>query len=212
MMAKLLFDLDGTLSDPIDGITNCINYSLKSFGYPSLSKAEVAKYIGPPLDMSFIQITGQSNPVEIQTLVQKYRQRFSEVGFSGNRLYDDIPLVLETLQKQNVILGVCTSKPRHFAQQILELFKLDAYFEFISGGDIGIQKSQQIASLKQQGAVDSSTIMIGDRGVDISAAKQNGLRSAAVLWGYGSLAELTAESANFIVHRPIELLKLNNKL
>lgn len=201
----ILFDLDGTLSDPIVGIGRSINHALSHFGYPERELHELAVHIGPPLDHAFKSITGIEAPDELAAFVVKYRERYGEVGYSENALYDGVPEALRTLSQAGVPLGVCTSKRVDFAEQILHMFGLRSYFRFVSGGEIGVHKWQQIEGLLRQGLVSSSTVMVGDRAVDVVAAHRNGLCAAGVLWGYGSRAELENERPRYLFSSPVEL-------
>jgi phosphoglycolate phosphatase len=204
-MAQCLFDLDGTLSDPFFGIARSINYALESRDYPLQAESSLAQYIGPPLDETFKQITGVNDETEICALVAKYRERYAEVGYSENTLYPGIVESLQILAEHHIPMGICTSKRADFADQILKLFCIRHYFDFISGGDIGIQKRQQIESLLAKQSITQHTLMIGDRAVDLQAAHRNGLKACAVRWGYGSLSELEAESPSCILTKPEEL-------
>lgn len=179
----LLFDLDGTLSDPLDGVARSFNYALSFYGYEEIPLADFARYIGPPLDESFATITGSNDPVELKAFVSKCRERYSDVGFAENRLYPGIRESIEDLASKNIPLAICTSKRQDFAEKILSHFDIRDHFRFISGGDVGIQKWQQIESLIDDGSIDKRCIMIGDRAVDLTAAHKNGIRSAGVLWG-----------------------------
>ena len=105
-------------------------------------------------------------------------------------------------------MAVCTSKRADAADKILQMFGLRHYFHFISGGDTGIRKWQQIAKLRDQGLVNSKTIMIGDRAVDITAAHKNHLRAAGVRWGYGAKYELKNQRPEFQLKKPEHLLRL----
>jgi phosphoglycolate phosphatase len=160
----ILFDLDGTISDPLEGIGRSINYALAHFGYKQLKLPELAKYVGSPLDETFKEITG--NEAECKALVAKYRERYGDVGYTENILYPGVAEALFKLQAVNVPIALCTSKRQDFAERILKMFELIHYFRFISGGEIGVNKSQQIKSLLLQGQVSKSTVMIGDRAVD----------------------------------------------
>jgi phosphoglycolate phosphatase len=204
----LLFDLDGTLSDPLVGIGRSINYALSHFGYPELPLSKLAMHVGPPLDQAFSSITGLSSSSALDGFVAKYRERYGEVGYSENVLYPGIQEVMHSLAGAGVSLGVCTSKRRDFAERILELFRLRSYFSFVCGGEIGTHKWQQIRDLLENGVVNKSTVMIGDRAVDLSAAHRNGLPAAGVLWGYGSRQELEAEQPRYLFSKPQDLLGL----
>ena len=163
----LIFDLDGTISDPKDGIVRSFNYALQAFGMPARPEAEIAAYIGPPLDQTFIQLVGSHEPGLIQMLVAQYRERYAEIGYRENQLYPGIPSVLAQLAASDQYrLGVCTSKRADFAEKILEMFGLREQFEFVSGGDIGIEKWQQLEGLRRDGVISPQAVMIGDRAVD----------------------------------------------
>jgi phosphoglycolate phosphatase len=204
----LLFDLDGTLSDPLVGIGRSINYALSHFGYPELPLSQLAAHVGPPLDQAFSSITGVSSSSALDDFVAKYRERYGKIGYSENVLYPGIPEVLHTLAGAGIPLGVCTSKRGDFAEKILEMFGLRSYFSFVCGGEIGTQKWQQIRDLMEKAAVTKSTVMVGDRAVDMNAAHRNGLHAAGVLWGYGSREELEAEQPRYLFSAPPELLSL----
>lgn len=204
----LIFDLDGTLSDPKAGVVRSINHALDSHGYQQLPEAELLRYIGPPLDQTFSLITGSTEVVEICSLVESYRGRYASHGYAENTLYDGIPQVLDGLAEAGVRLGVCTSKRQDFAEKILEMFGIRSYFQFVSGGDIGVHKWQQLEDLLRKGVVTQDSVMIGDRDVDLLAAHRNGLQSAGVLWGYGSVEELQNEGPRHLFESPAGLLSL----
>jgi phosphoglycolate phosphatase len=205
--ASRIFDLDGTLSDPAVGIGRSINFALESYGYAPIADGEVSQFIGPPLDQTFMSIVGTSDAEHIRQLVSKYRERYAAIGYKENVVYPGIPDVLRTLTDSGVPLGLCTSKRANFAEDILDLFGIRQYFRFVNGGDIGIKKTDQLASLLRQGLITKSAAMIGDRAVDILAAKENGLRSVGVLWGHGSLAELQGAAPDILLESPQELLE-----
>lgn len=205
----LVFDLDGTISDPKEGIVRSINFALASHGFEQRAESEISPFIGPPLDVAFSSLVETGDADLIASLVAKYRERYADVGYSENSIYEAIPAVIESLAcTQGVKLGVCTSKRVDFAERVLELFSLRQYFSFVSGGDVGIEKSQQLSALLEQGDINQKSVMIGDRFVDLTAAHENKLHSAGVLWGYGSHAELSEHTPAYLFSRPSELLGL----
>lgn len=205
----LIFDLDGTISDPKEGIVHSLNYALVAHGFEVQPENELAKYIGPPLDSTFKAITHSDNTELILSLVAKYRERYSDVGFSENIIYSGIRETLEQLSAiSGITLGICTSKRTDFAERILDMFNLKQYFSFVHGADIGVEKWQQLQSLKRQGYINHKSLMIGDRYVDLTAAHKNGLHAAGVLWGYGSIDELKLHDPEYIFSAPNELLAL----
>jgi phosphoglycolate phosphatase len=202
----ILLDLDGTISDPLVGVGRSINYALTSCGYKPIDLTEVGKYIGPPLDRTFKEITG--NDADDRALIAKYRDRYGEIGYSENVLYPDIAETLRELSAANMPIAICTSKRQDFAEKIIEMFGLTHYFKFINGGEVGIHKYQQIESLLSQGYISNSTVMIGDRAVDLIAAHKNGLTAGGVMWGYGTQAELLHEAPRYLFRSPSELIQL----
>ncbi|MEZ5558618.1 MAG: HAD hydrolase-like protein [Pseudomonadales bacterium] len=206
--ATLIFDLDGTLSEPAQGIGRSINFALAAHRFEPIDETTVSRFIGPPLDETFRTITGLDSPALIRSLVDRYRERYAEVGYAENALYPGIAEALHDLSNRGCVLGVCTSKRGDFAEQILQLFELRELFAFVSGGDIGISKHQQLERLLAEGVVSPASTMIGDRSVDIVAARGNGLSSVGVLWGHGSEPELVEAGAEVILRHVAELSTL----
>ena len=204
---SLIFDLDGTISDPSVGISRSINYALIHHGFEPCSTEQISSLIGLPLDQMYYHLAADVDERQIPSMVDKYRERYLEVGFSENVMYDGMREVIDGLyQLQSCNLGICTSKRNDIAEKILQMFELTEYFRFVSGGEIGISKSQQIAVLLESSAISDRSMMIGDRSVDILAAHSNGIRSTGVLWGYGSRCELEEVRAGHLSDAPAELL------
>lgn len=207
----LLFDLDGTLSDPQEGIVNCLNFALQQHDLAQQPAAALTQFIGPPLDQTFAQLAQTQDAKRIQSLVVAYRERYADIGFRENTLYEGIPEVLATLDAQpGLTLGLCTSKRADFAHQILELFGIRQHFAFLSGGDVGIAKHQQIGELLTDKVINSRALMIGDRHFDLAAANRHNLDAAGVLWGFGSKQELQQHRPRFLFQRPRELTALSS--
>ena len=204
----LVFDLDGTLSDPAVGIGRSINHALLCCGFEPISESAVSTYIGPPLDVAFRAITGTESPEIVQRLVHKYRERYADVGFAENVLYPGIAEALASLSDRNCFLGVCTSKRIDFAERILQMFDLRAHFAFVDGGEIGTHKDQQLRALLANGVIGARSTMIGDRSVDVAAARANGLKSVGVLWGHGSREELTNAGADLLLESVGDVARL----
>jgi len=206
--STLIFDLDGTISDPSLGIERCINYALVSHGFPKVSNELIAAEIGPPLDETFRKYCPKADQTLISSLIVKYRERYAEVGYSENTIYSGVVESLNELSATGFRMGICTSKRRDFAEKILTLFDVLPFFHFVNGGDVGIKKHEQLAGLLQANEIDLSAVMIGDREVDISAAKANGLKSIGVLWGFGDIKELQGAGADVILGSTNELEQL----
>ena len=206
--STLVFDLDGTLSDPSVGICRCFNFALEAHGFDELPLDIIASEIGQPLDETFYKLAPQASESDVRSLIAKYRERYAEVGYSENSVYPGIQEVISRLSSAGLRLGVCTSKRQHFARKILTLFNLLPFFEFVDGGDVGIKKSEQLFGLIEAGHIDHDAIMIGDRSVDILSARSNGLRSVGVLWGFGSTFELAEARPDYTVGKVSELVQL----
>lgn len=207
-VSTLIFDLDGTISDPSLGIGRCLNYALQAHGFPEVAVEQVAVAIGPQLDEALYKLCPDADQATLSSLVAKYRERYAEVGYSENTIYPGVPESLKALSAGGVPMGVCTSKRKDFAEKILAMFGVLSHFRFVDGGDVGITKREQLAGLLQSTAIDHAAVMIGDRAVDMSSAQANGLRSVGVLWGFGDLAELQGAGADVILRGTHELGQL----
>ena len=199
----IFFDLDGTLTDPAIGITNAVMHALKKYGIAVSDRKELYKFIGPPLWDSFEKYCGFSKE-EANTAVEYYREYYRDKGMFENQVYDGCEGLLKELKDNGKILIVATSKPEVFAEQILEHFGIAKYFTFIAGSTLDgsrVKKGDVIRyALESCNIIDGSqAIMIGDREHDIIGAKEMGLSSIGVLFGYGSRAELEEAGADFIV-------------
>ena len=197
----ILFDLDGTLTDPGEGITNSVAYSLKKFGIEVEDKTELYKFIGPPLVDSFKEFYGFSDDKAWQG-VEYYREYFADKGIFENKVYKDITKVLETLRNKGYHLLIATSKPTNYAVKILEEFNLAGYFDFVSGSDMNEKNSNKSEiiryALDMNNIAPEEAVMIGDRKHDIIGAKANGVHSIGVLYGYGDMQELQMACADDI--------------
>lgn len=212
MKKYLLFDLDGTLTDPKIGITTCVQYALHSFEIeePDLDKLE--PFIGPPLKESFQKFYDLDDD-QAEAAIVKYRERFQDIGIFENELYRGIPQMLRTLQSKGMVLAVASSKPRVYVERILKHFKIDSYFKVVMGSELDgtrVNKDEVIQEalrgLFGNQPIDKEQIyMIGDRKFDVEGARALGIESVAVTYGYGSMEELKAAKADYIVQSVEEL-------
>jgi phosphoglycolate phosphatase len=198
----ILFDLDGTLTDPAQGITNSLMYALKCYGIKTADRSSLYKYIGPPLLETFSKGFGFS-PEKSAEAVRKYREYFADKGLYENKVYEGIPGLLNTLKSDGKTLIVATSKPEEYSVCILKHFGLDHYFSYICGSNMDesrSRKSEVIAyALDRARVTDKSrAIMTGDRMHDIIGANECGIASCGVLFGYGSRTELEEAGAGYI--------------
>ncbi|HLZ64201.1 MAG TPA: HAD family hydrolase [Ktedonosporobacter sp.] len=208
----LLFDLDGTLTDSGPGITKSVQYALAQFGIIEPDLAVLAPFVGPPLTDSFQNRYG-FDEAQAQQALQLYREHFAGGGMYDNAVYPGIPELLETLAGQGKRLMIATSKPTYFAEPILAHFQLDRYFERIAGSSLEgklSEKAEVIASLlAEYPEIDRrKVVMIGDRKHDIIGARDNGIDSIAVNYGYAVPGELQAAAPTYLVHTVQELGQL----
>lgn len=208
----ILFDLDGTITDSGIGIVNSVLYALKKYDIEVSNRSELYKFVGPPLADSFENYYGLSKE-EAKKAVEYYREYYREKGIFENLVYDGLEYLLKTLKDNNKTLIVATSKPQVFAKQILEHFNIAKYFTYIAGSNLDgtrIKKGEVIKyALESCNIIDlSKAIMVGDREHDIIGAKQVGINSIGVLYGYGDRNELEKAGANFIVDTVIDIEKV----
>ena len=208
----ILFDLDGTLTDPGVGITNSVAYALKKYGIPVEDTRELFKFIGPPLHESFEVYYGLSKE-EAFTAVEYYREYYRDRGIFENFVYDGMAELLKSLHSRGYMLAVATSKPEVFARQILEHFALSGYFTYIAGSNLDGTRTKKAEvidyALRSCGVQDtSSAMMIGDREHDILGAKTLGIDSIGVLFGYGSRAELENAQATYIAEHVEDIQRI----
>jgi phosphoglycolate phosphatase len=210
-MNFVLFDLDGTLTDPKTGITKSVQYALASFGIES-ELDELLKFIGPPLRTSFAEYCG-CDAARTEEAVIKYREYYSERGIFENEIYPGIPELLKALTDAGKKLILATSKAEVYARKILEHFGLAAYFTFVCGDTLDGSRSEKTAIIghiltSAGGITPENAVMVGDRRHDIIGAKAHGMRSVGVLYGYGGESELIEAGADVIVRDVRELGEL----
>lgn len=213
MYTHIFFDLDGTLTDPKEGITNSVAYALASFGIQE-DPDRLTPFIGPPLIDSFMEFYHFDLPTA-QKAVEKYREYFSQKGIFENKVFSGTQPLLAQLKAAGKTVCLATSKPEVFARQILEHFHMDGYFDQIVGScldGIRTKKGEVIgevfARLGEKCPDKAMCVMVGDRLHDIHGAQENGLDSIGVTFGYGSQEELTQAGATHIAHSFEELAQI----
>jgi phosphoglycolate phosphatase len=212
MNKAVLFDLDGTLTDPQVGIVSSIQYALKKLGFIPPACDRLLWCIGPPLTESFAKIIETEDSERIAEAIGFYRERFATVGLFENLLYPDIIEVLHAIQTKGYRTYVATSKPQIYARQIIEHFEMTGLFDRVYGSELDGTRSNkgdliQYILQTENLAIDR-TVMIGDRSHDIIGAKRHGLDTIGVTYGYGTEAELIECGADAIAHSPIQILNL----
>ena len=220
MFNYILFDLDGTLTDPRLGITSSVQYALRALGIeePSLDKLE--PFIGPPLADSFREFYGLDEE-QITTAIAKYRERFNNQGIYENEIYPGIAEMLAELKAGGKKLSIASSKPTQFVERILDYFDIRTYFDVIIGSNMDgtrSKKEEVVEEALRQMLPDemppagkkAAVAMVGDRRFDIEGAKEHGITSVGVSFGYAPEGELEQAGADFIVDTVDALLEVLN--
>jgi phosphoglycolate phosphatase len=196
---NLLFDLDGTLTDSRPGILASMRHALTTLGLEPPAEQALLRFIGPPTHDAFRELLGSSDPELNARAIDLYRERYAARGLFENSVYSGVPAGLAALLESGATLYVVTSKPELFAAQIIDHFELRPYFRHVYGSELNGERSNKgdlIAHVLICEGLKNDTWMIGDRLHDIRGAKLNSLRSAGVLWGYGSRDELLEAGAD----------------
>ena len=202
----LVFDLDGTLSDPSEGFYRSMREAIVTLGRDTPSDERLRPWIGPPLRDAFRALLGVDDDSEVERGVALYRARYDRIGWRENRVYDGVPAMLDVLRDAGHRLFVATSKPGVFAERILAHFDLRRRFEAVRGAELaaGLDGKQRVlAALLAEAALDPARCaMVGDREHDARAARALGLRAVGVLWGHGDRDELEAAGAELLCAMP----------
>jgi len=205
MTRHIYFDLDGTLTDPYEGITKCILYALDELGFPHPDDDYLYSCIGPPLWDTFPELVGKELT---KKAVDLYRERFVEVGWRENVPYDGILDALEAIASASHTLFVATSKPRQQAKRIVDHFGMGEFMQHVYGSELDGTRSNKAELLEYaigQNPGAARRIMVGDRKHDLIGAIANDMHPVGVSWGYGSIAELETTGAAAIAHTPADL-------
>ncbi len=208
MFDCILFDLDGTLTDPGEGITNSVAYALCKQGIKVNDKKELYCFIGPPLSESFSKYYG-FNHADALKCVEYYREYFRDKGMFENEVYIGVPQMLARLKDMGKRIVLATSKPEEFAKQILEHFDLIGYFDFVAGASMDESRNKKgdvIRYALESVGYPENVLMVGDRKHDILGAKENCIASLGVLYGYGDREELEESGADFIAESVEDIL------
>ena len=211
MIKNILIDLDGTLTDPREGITTSARYGLNKMGHPIADSENIDWIIGPPLKASLAKILNVDVDDDLaEQALLGYRERFSVTGLFENHLFDDVPTTLQELKKQGYKLFLATAKPEVYARQILQHFELLQYFDYPYGSELTGERTNKgdlIGYILQQEKLDPmECLMVGDREHDIFGARRFGIETIAVEYGYGSQQELDQAKPKLRIKKFAELL------
>lgn len=208
----VIFDLDGTITDPKVGITTSAKFALREMGYALQAEQDLRWMIGPPLADTFIKITGCDNQ-EAQRLIDKYRERYSVLGVHENTLYPGIRELLQALKNEDITLAIASSKPTFFVEQILDDFNIREYFTVVQGSDMAgkhVEKEDVLGFAIEKLAISEqdikNAVMVGDRKFDAIAAKKLGLKAIAVTYGYAIDGEWENVQVDYFAKTPQEII------
>lgn len=211
MYKTVLFDLDGTLTDPGLGITNSVAYALKKYGIEVEEREKLYSFIGPPLNDSFKKYYGFSDEKAMEAIMY-YREYFSDKGIFENEVYDGIKELLRRVKASGRKIILATSKPEKFALRILEHFELTEFFDVVAGASMDEKRNKKGDVIKyalEKGCLTpEDAVMIGDREHDILGAQENGIDTIGVLYGYGSRDELEKAGAMHIAETVNDIFDL----
>ena len=210
-ITTVLFDLDGTLTDPGLGITNSVMHALRRMGIEPPAREALYKFIGPPLKWSFHEYYGLDE-AQCEDAVVKYREHFADKGLFENELYPAVPGMLRKLRDAGLRLAVATSKPEPYSLRIIEHFGLKEYFEAVCGSTMEETRTNKWEVIRYAmdtlGVTPGETVMVGDREHDVLGAKKCALPAIGVLYGYGSREELSEAGAAAIAETPENVAEL----
>ncbi|GBE93035.1 HAD family hydrolase [Nostoc cycadae] len=207
----ILFDLDGTLTDPKPGITRCIQYALSELGHIAPEVDELNWCIGPPIKDSFSQLLKTSDETMLAQAISLYRSRFSTIGLFENTLYPQVLETLTAIRGAGYQTFVATSKPYIYTTRIIEHFGLSPLFDGVYGSELDGVRSVKADLihyiLMRENLLPETVVMVGDRKHDIIGAKHHHITTIGVTYGYGTEQELQTHGADFIAHSPDEIAK-----
>ena len=207
----IFFDLDGTLTDSSPGILRCINHALMELGHGPVTDGRLRGMIGAPLTRIFSDVLGGEDEVLLDRAVAAYRIRFNEVGIFENALYPGVAEVLESLCRTGHTLQIVTAKPAVAARRVAVHFGIVSFFRALHGPDLSARDCDKAtlvgAALRVAGGDPRVAVMVGDRAVDVVAARVHGVRAIAAGWGYGTRDELERAGPDYVADTVFDLIR-----
>ncbi len=207
----VFFDLDGTIVDSFEGLSNSYRHTFAAMGVPMPSDAELRRCVGPPLRGNLARLLDTESSARVEEGVTHFRRYYSTRGWAENRVYDGVRELIESFRAEGVRLVIATGKPRVYAERILEHERLASHFEGVIGPPLDAGKDDKAVLLAHElparGLVSPGAPLIGDRREDVRAALANGLHPVGITWGYGDHAELSGAGATTILATPADVRK-----
>ena len=209
-MPTVLLDLDGTLTDPREGIVGCIRHALECLGCTPPPDTALERHIGPPLADTFRELLPDASDARVAEAIERYRERFRATGIFENRVYPGVPELLDALRSRGLRTAIATSKPQVFAERIAEHFGLRPQLHAVYGsaldGGLGRKEELLAHAIEREGVTPAEALMVGDRRFDVAGALANGMAAIGVTWGYGSREELANAGAGWLCDTPRDVL------
>ena len=207
----ILFDLDGTLSDTGEGIINSVVYALNKYNIKVEDKRELFRFVGPPLHKSFKNFYGFS-PEKAQQAVEYYREYYAVKGIYENTVYNGVYSLLERLKADGKALAVATSKPEKFAKIVIESNNMSKYFSVVAGANLDGSRTKKADVIKyalnRLNTPNAVPVIVGDRCYDAVGAREAGIDSIGVLYGYGSIEEMKESQATYIAKTTEDIYRI----
>ncbi len=208
-LLNVFFDLDGTLIDPREGITRCLRYTLRCLNRPVPQEGDLLVTIGPPLRSVFRSLLDTQDSDLVEQAVTLYRKRYSNRGLLENKVYTGVPDMLADLKASGYRLYVATSKPRVFAERIIQYLEFGPFFEHVFGPNLNGHLDDKTELVKdiitRCGLAPERTLMVGDRRHDVLAGKANQIATIGITYGYGSFQEISEAAPDLMCDSPKDL-------
>jgi len=209
MLVNVLFDLDGTLTDPKEGFINCIQYALRQLGQSSQNEEYIASLIGPPLHSTFMKLLHSDENDLIREAISLYRKRYSEAGIFECKVYPGITELLDLLHRNSYKLWVLTFKPKIWTEKIIKHFSFNQWFSGVFGPTLDERLFDKVdlveSALASAKMIPTDTAIVGDRKEDIIAGNINGILTIGVTYGYGTKEEIVDAVPNYICDNPVDI-------
>lgn len=213
-----IFDLDGTLADTLHSIAHFGNGTLEAFGYPPIDPIEYKQLVGNGADLlmrrMLARVGAKLSEEELKRFRAEYDRRYADDPMALVGAYPGLPYVLPRLRESGMKLGVLSNKPDDMTRAIVAGL-YPGIFHAVHGQREGIPTKPDPAAVlalaEELGAAPGEVLYIGDSGVDMDTAKNAGMDSCGVLWGFRSKEELLEHGAMYLAGDPAELEKVIEK-
>jgi len=193
-VAAALFDLDGTLVDSLDDLTDAVNHMLTGFDRPLLEPAQVRQLVGKGARNLVQRALATDAPQEIDHGLTAFTEFNALHIVDRSRLYPGVRELLQQLAGTGIRMAVISNKQEALSRLILEALNIDGFFEIIAGGDTYPEMKPSplplLRVIDALGCSPAGAVMVGDSINDIQAGNQAGIPTIGCSWGYGDDAEL----------------------